>query len=689
MSHVSELFGCMVFNDRVMRERLPKDTHKALMRTITHGLALDSSVAHIVANAMKDWAIERGATHYCHWFHPLSNVTAEKHDSFIAPTEDGEVIMEFSGKELIQGESDASAFPSGGLRATFEARGYTAWDPTSYAFVKDGTLVIPTAFCSHGGEALDKKTPLLRSMEAINRQALRITKLFGHGDDTRILSTSGLEQEYFLVDESQFRKRRDLCFCGRTLFGAPPPKGQGDHYAGSIKPRVLQFMRDVDEELWKLGVSAKTRHNEAAPSQHELAPVFTTTNIATDHNLLTMSVMRDVARRHGLVCLFHEKPFDGVNGSGKHNNWSLITNTGVNLFDPGATPQTNAQFLLFLCAVLKAVDLHQDLIRLSASSAGNDCRLGGHEAPPGIISVFLGDELTTILESIENETAYVAHDTLRLEMGLDILPNFPREITDRNRTSPMAFTGNKFELRLLGASFSGSESSMVMNTIVADVLSDFANILEGDKQLLTPLLRDTIKAHKRIIFNGNNYADEWVTEAAARGLLNIQSTVDAIPYYCDPKNLALFLRQSVFRPHEVTARSEIITTNYSATVHIEALTMLDMALQEIIPSVVRYSTELAQSVQVKTQVSITAQTERELLERIDTELTGLYETTKTLEQALHEAQALSNQYHQARHYRATVLPIMVRLRAHADVLEGIIARDAWSMPTYGDLLFSV
>lgn len=683
MSYVSDLFGSMVFNERVMRERLPKEIHSALRRTMLEGTSLDSKLAGMVANAMKDWAVEKGATHYCHWFQPLTGFTAEKHESFISPTREGEVIQEFSGKELIHGESDASAFPSGGLRAIFEARGYTAWDPTSYAFVRNGVLVIPTAFCSHGGEALDKKTPLLRSMEAINRQALRIVKCFGY-NDKRILSTSGLEQEYFLIDRELYLKRRDLRFAGRTLFGAPLPIGETQHYSASIKPRVLDFMRAVDDELWRLGVSAKTRHNEAAPSQHELAPIFTTTNIATDHNQLIMSVMRDVASERGLMCLFHEKPFRGVNGSGKHNNWSLTTDTGVNLLDPGSTPQKNAQFLVFLCAIIKAVDEHADLLRLSASGAGNDLRLGEDEAPPNIVSIFLGDELTNILESIANETAYIAMDRLELETGLDAIPRFPKEIADRNRTSPLAFTGDKFEFRMLGASFSGSESSMMLNTIVAQALKEFADVLEQDKNALGQLLRDTVRKHKRIIFNGNSYSEDWRHLAHERGLVGLESAVDAIPYYTSDGTLELFAAHHVLSTAEMEARREIVTLNYINTIKTEALTMLEMARREIMPAAVRYSSELADAIIRKREAGVLSHAhESAVLEKISECTDACDELCGRLETEMETEHPTS--YAAARYFRECVLPIMKELRQNADVMESIMPD--WPMPTYGDLLF--
>ena len=598
MKNIPNLFGSLVFNDSVMKARLPKETYKALKNTIQAGKSLDLEVANVVANAMKDWAIEKGATHYTHWFQPMTGVTAEKHDSFIYPDKDGKIIMEFSGKELVKGEPDASSFPSGGLRATFEARGYTAWDPTSYAFIKDGTLCIPTAFCSYSGEALDKKTPVLRSMEALNKQALRILKLFGKDDVKKVITTVGPEQEYFLVDKDMYDKRPDLVFCGRTLFGARPPKGQEmeDHYFGTIKPRVSAYMKELEEELWKLGVLAKTKHNEVAPAQHELAPIFATTNIATDHNQLTMELMKSIANKHNLACLLHEKPFAGVNGSGKHNNWSISTDTGINLLEPGDTPSENAQFLLFLTAVIKAVDDYQDLLRVSVASAGNDHRLGANEAPPAIVSMFLGDELTDILTAIENDTSYTDKGRSEMEIGVRVLPKFFKDTTDRNRTSPFAFTGNKFEFRMLGSTFSIAGPNIVLNTIVAEELKQFADTLENSTDLdkdLNSLIKNTIKNHKRIIFNGNNYSDNWVQEAEKRGLLNLKTTPDALPYFIHSKNVDLFTKHHVFSESELYSRYEILMENYYKTIHIEALTMIDMVKKYIIPSVLSYQGEIA------------------------------------------------------------------------------------------------
>lgn len=604
MASIPEIFGSMVFDDVSMKERLPKQTYKALKKTIELGEALDINVANIVANAMKDWAVEKGATHYTHWFQPMTGITAEKHDSFINPTDDGRAIMEFSGKELIKGEPDASSFPSGGLRATFEARGYTAWDPTSYAFVKDDTLCIPTAFCSYTGEALDKKTPLLRSMDRISTEALRILRLFGDEETTRVLTTVGAEQEYFLIDKKLYEKRKDLIYTGRTLFGARAPKGQEleDHYFGTIKPRVSEYMKDLDQELWKLGVFAKTKHNEVAPGQHELAPIFTTTNLATDHNQLTMEIMRKVARRHGMVCLLHEKPFAGVNGSGKHNNWSLSTNTGKNLLDPGKTPKDNAQFLLILMAVIKAVDEYQDLLRLSVASAGNDHRLGANEAPPAIISMFLGDELTEILDSIENNSEYANKGSVRMEMGTVVLPNIKKDTTDRNRTSPFAFTGNKFEFRMLGSALNIACPNIMLNTIVAEAFCEFADELENAEDIRTAvmnLIKREYKEHKRIIFNGNNYSDEWVEEARKRGLLNLRTMPEAMRYYIADKNIGLFMKNSIFTEPEVHSRYEIQLENYTKVLNIEALTMLDMAKKDILPGVSAYVKELTETANAK------------------------------------------------------------------------------------------
>ena len=695
-SKVTEIFGSMVFNDAVMRERLPKETYKALQRTMQNGKRLDSAMATVIANAMKDWAVEKGATHFTHWFQPMTGITAEKHDSFISPAADGKVIMEFSGKELIQGEPDASSFPSGGLRATFEARGYTAWDPTSYVFIKDGVLCIPTAFYSYGGEALDKKTPLLRSMEAINRQALRVLKLFGNQDVAMVRTTVGPEQEYFLIDKEMYDKRKDLIFTGRTLFGAKPPKGQEleDHYFGAIKPRVAAFMKDLNDELWKLGVLAKTEHNEVAPAQHELAPIFTTTNIATDHNQLTMEIMQKVAKKHGMVCLLHEKPFDGVNGSGKHDNWSISTDTGVNLLDPGETPAENAQFLLFLCAVIKAVDDYQDLLRISVASAGNDHRLGANEAPPAVVSIFLGDELTAILRAIETDTPYDGKEKEVLKVGVHTLPRFPKDNTDRNRTSPFAFTGNKFEFRMLGSNASVSNPNVVLNTAVAEELKEFADALEGAENFeaaLHDLIQKVIREHKRIVFNGNGYDDAWLIEAEKRGLLNLRTTPDAWGRFLDPKNVALFTTHKVLSETEMRSRYEINMENYCKVLNIEATTMIDMVRKDILPAVSGYGAALADNALAKKGLTGKADCsyEEELTEEISG-LTGkLYRKVKVLEQAEAEAKAVSDAGAQAMEYKDKVLPAMADLRKTADTLETLTAAEYWPYPSYGEILFSV
>lgn len=696
MKDIPALFGSMVFNDKIMRDRLPKDTYRSLKRTIETGKHLDLDVANEVANAMKNWAIEKGATHFTHWFQPLTGVTAEKHDSFISPCGSGNIIMEFSGKELVRGEPDASSFPSGGLRATFEARGYTAWDPTSYAFVKDNSLYIPTAFCSYSGEALDKKTPLLRSMEAIGKQALRILKLFGNEEVKSVITTVGAEQEYFLIDKDMFKKRPDLIYCGRTLFGAKPPKGQEleDHYYGAIKPRVAAFMKDLEEELWKLGVMAKTKHNEVAPAQHELAPVYTTTNIATDHNQLIMELLKTVADRHNLTCLIHEKPFAGVNGSGKHNNWSLFTDTGVNLLEPGATPSQNAQFLLFLMAVIKAVDEYQDLLRISVASAGNDLRLGSCEAPPAIVSIFLGEELTEILDSIENGTFYKDRQRAQMEIGASVLPHFPRDNTDRNRTSPFAFTGNKFEFRMLGAALSIADPNVVINTAVAESLSQFADILEKSsnfKEDLNNLVKDVLKRHKRIVFNGNNYCDEWVEEAERRGLLNLKSTPDAMPHFLSEKNIRLFAKFSVLSKAEIYSRYEILLENYCKTIHIEALTMLEMVKKNVFPSVIRYEKDLADTLMKKKALSssLSCRLEENLLSRISELSDCLHERLNTLENNLLGLEGISEPLEMAKYYREYISMSMQSLREVVDQLETIVGKDYWTVPTYGDLLYSI
>ena len=695
MDSVTSIFGENVFNETVMKARLPKETYKQLMRTIEGGEKLDPSVANIVANAMKDWALEKGATHFTHWFQPLTGVTAEKHDSFISPAPEGKIIMEFSGKELVQGEPDASSFPSGGLRATFEARGYTAWDPTSYAFIKDGTLCILTAFCSYTGEALDKKTPLLRSMQAINKQALRVLHLFGNKDVCSVKTTVGPEQEYFLVDKSVYDKREDLILTGRTLFGAKAPKGQEleDHYFGMIKPRVQAFMKDLNNELWKLGILAKTEHNEVAPAQHELAPIFTTTNLACDHNQLTMEVMRKVAAKHGMVCLLHEKPFAGVNGSGKHNNWSISTNTGKNLLDPGATPASNAQFLLFLCAVIKAVDEYQDLLRISVASAGNDHRLGANEAPPAIVSIFLGDELSQILQSIEEGKLYGTHEKEKMQIGVTVLPDFNKDTTDRNRTSPFAFTGNKFEFRMLGSSESIACANIMINAAVAEELKQFADALEGSKDFtndLHNLILKTIKEHKRIIFNGNGYDDSWVQEAEKRGLLNLKSTPEAYSHLLDAKNKKVLSEHGILSEVELASRYEIYNENYSKVINIEALTMLDMAKKLYLPAASKYAKELAEIVSLKKAAGgVDDSYESELLAKVSSLTASIYNKVKALDKAVIEAKNVSETGALALYYRNTVFQAMSELRENVDELEGCVPAEVWPVPSYADLLFSV
>ena len=679
MKQVAEYFGENVFNENVMKARLPKETFKQVKNTIDNGKRLDAAAAAVVANAMKEWAIEKGATHYTHWFQPMTGITAEKHDSFISPSAGGSVIMEFSGKELIQGEPDASSFPSGGLRATFEARGYTAWDPTSYAFIKDGVLCIPTAFCSYGGEALDKKTPLLRSMEAVNRQAMRILKLFGNEGVTSVKTTVGPEQEYFLVDKEDYDRRKDLIYTGRTLFGAMPPKGQEleDHYFGVIKPRVQAFMKDLNEELWKLGILAKTEHNEVAPAQHELAPIFATTNIAADHNQLTMEIMQKVAKKHGLVCLLHEKPFDGVNGSGKHNNWSISTNTGVNLLEPGDTPYENAQFLLFLCAVIKAVDDYQDLLRISVASAGNDHRLGANEAPPAVISVFLGNELTEILEAIENDTPYGTKEKELMKVGVHVLPKFPKDATDRNRTSPFAFTGNKFEFRMLGSSASVSGSNVVLNTAVAEELKQFADTLENVSDFngaLHDLIQKVIKEHKRIIFNGNGYDDAWIAEAEKRGLSNLKTTPDALAHWLDEKNVALFTSHKVFSEAEMHSRNEML-------IKIEARTMVDMAYHDLLPSISKYVRYLDKDLTSDFEKNISSQ----LSQLMNKAYSALLDLEAKLAKATDEADAIKCAFI----CKDDVIPAMAELRRHIDKAETLTAKEYWAIPTYGELLFDV
>ena len=696
MNTVTDVFGSMVFNDSVMRARLPKDVFKQVQRSINEGKRLDSAAATVVANAMKDWAIEKGATHFTHWFQPMTGITAEKHDSFISPVDGGKVIMEFSGKELIQGEPDASSFPSGGLRATFEARGYTAWDPTSYAFIKDGVLCIPTAFCSYGGEALDKKTPLLRSMEAINKQGMRVIRLFGNTDVTSIKTTVGPEQEYFLIDKSVYEKRKDLMYTGRTLFGAKPPKGQEleDHYFGTIKPRVAAFMKELNEELWKLGVLAKTEHNEVAPAQHELAPIFTTTNIATDHNQLTMEIMQKVAKKHDMVCLLHEKPFAGVNGSCKHNNWSMTTNTGVNLLDPGDTPYENAQFLLFLCAVIQAVDDYQDMLRISVASAGNDHRLGANEAPPAVMSMFLGTELESILSAIEKDEPYGSKEKELIKVGVHVLPKFPKDNTDRNRTSPFAFTGNKFEFRMLGSAASISGANVVLNTAVAESLRQYADILENSNDFendLHELIKSVIAKHKRIIFNGNGYDDAWIEEAERRGLLNLKSTPDCVPYYLAEKNVELFTRHKIYTPVELHSRYEIKLDGYCKVLHIEALTMLDMVWKDILPAVSAYSKKLADTALAKKSLSdsIDCSFETELAAKISTLTAEAVKKTQALEYAVMDVKNIEDTLELARYYKDTVFAAMNELRIVVDELETHTSAEYWPYPSYGDILFSV
>lgn len=700
MDEVTSIFGENVFNETVMKARLPKETYKQLMKTIEGGEKLDPSVATVVANAMKDWALEKGATHYTHWFQPLTGITAEKHDSFISPIDGGKVIMEFSGKELVQGEPDASSFPSGGIRATFEARGYTAWDPTSYAFIKDGTLCIPTAFCSYTGEALDKKTPLLRSMQAISKEAVRVLHLFeGNENVTSVKTTVGPEQEYFLVDKEVYDKREDLIYTGRTLFGAKAPKGQEleDHYFGMIKPRVQSFMKDLNKELWKLGILAKTEHNEVAPAQHELAPIFSTTNIACDHNQLTMEIMKKVASRHGMVCLLHEKPFAGVNGSGKHNNWSISTNTGKNLLDPGATPASNAQFLIFLSAIIKAVDKYQNLLRISVASAGNDHRLGANEAPPAIISIFLGDELSEILDCLEQGKPYGKHEKEKMQIGVTVLPEFNKDTTDRNRTSPFAFTGNKFEFRMLGSNESIACANVFLNTAVADVLSEFADKLEKSKDFkndLHQLILDTIKEHKRIIFNGNGYDESWVKEAEKRGLSNLRSTPEALSHTMDEENVKLFEKFGVYSKVELESRYEIHNENYSKIINIEAETMLEMAKKDILPCASKYSSKLAQTIGLKKAAcdECDCTYEAQMLKKVSALTSSIFAKASQLESAVNEAKELADKGDSGKtafFYREKVFAAMGELRAVADELEVITPKELWPFPSYGDLLYSV
>ena len=690
--NVPEIFGSEVFNESVMREKLPKETYKALKKTIAEGLPLDIELANVVANAMKDWAVEKGATHYTHWFQPMTGLTAEKLDSFITPTDDGHVIMDFSGKELIKGEADASSFPSGGLRATFEARGYTAWDASSYAFIKEHTLCIPTAFCSYNGEALDKKTPLLKSMEAINRASLRILKMFG-SDATRVIANCGAEQEYFLIDREMYSHRKDLIFTGRTLYGAPAPKGQEleDHYFGTIKTRVAAYMRDVDEQLWRLGIYAKTKHNEVAPAQHELAPIFNTANIATDHNQLTMEIMKRTARKHGFKCLLHEKPFAGINGSGKHNNWSLSTNTGVNLLDPGKTPAENAQFLLFLVAVIKAVNDYQDILRASVATAGNDHRLGANEAPPAIISIFLGDELTGILEAIAHGDRYEGK-RVEMEIGVDVLPHFPKDTTDRNRTSPFAFTGNKFEFRMPGSRLSCGGPITVINTIVAATLDKFADELDkapNFRQALEELIKREYKDNSRIVFNGNGYSEEWEKEAEKRGLLNLRSTPESVPHFCDEKNVEMFSRYGVYSETELKSRVEILLDEYCKTISIEALTMIDMAKKDILPAAAAYIKELSQTAALAKELGADNEFETDLVKRISVLASQTYRRLGDLEDVLAKCKEVKGVQALANYYHDKVFPAMGELRASADGIEALVGEKYWPYPTYGALLFYV
>ncbi len=692
---VNEIFGINVFNDSVMKERLPEEVYNILKSTIKEGKTIDSSIADIVANAMKDWAIEKGATHFTHWFQPLTGITAEKHDSFISPTDDGHIIMEFSGKELIKGEPDASSFPSGGLRATFEARGYTAWDPSSYAFIKDETLCIPTAFCSYSGEALDQKTPLLRSMEAINKQALRIVKLFGFNDVKKVNTTVGPEQEYFLVDKAVYDKRPDLMYCGRTLIGAMAPKGQemDDHYFGVLKHRVAAFMRELDRELWKLGVLAKTEHNEAAPSQHELAPIFTTTNIAADHNQLTMEMMKKTALKHGLVCLLHEKPFDGVNGSGKHNNWSVSTDTGINFLKPGKVPEENPLFLLTLAAVIKAVDEHQELLRISVATAGNDHRLGANEAPPAIISIFLGDELTDILNSIAQGVHHDNTERIKMNMGSEVIPAFRKDNTDRNRTSPFAFTGNKFEFRMLGSASSISDTNVMINTMVAEVFDEFATRLENATDFETEvkaIIKDVVINNGRIIFNGDGYSEEWEKEAEKRGLLNLRSTVDAVPLLKTEKNIAMFEKHKVLNRTEINSRVEIVLENYSKILHIEALTLIEMMNREVVPAITSYTDKLCKTVLNKNSLGgINSTVERELIARLSAANSEIFNLTNELKMSVSTAEKTPVVYDKAKIYHDIILRIMGDIRKYSDSAESVLPSKDWPYPSYGELLFSI
>ena len=694
MSNVTEQFSSMVFDDATMEALLPKQTYRALQKTIKNGAKLDEAVATVVANAMKDWAIGLGATHYTHWFQPMTGVTAEKHDSFISPKDGGKIIMEFSGKELMQGEPDASSFPSGGIRATFEARGYTAWDATSYAFVKEGVLYIPTVFCSYGGEALDQKTALLRSMEAISKQAVRILRLFGNEEVTQVKTTVGPEQEYFLVDKELYDQRKDLIYTGRTLFGCRAPKGQelDDHYFGAIKPRVKAYMKELNDELWKLGVLAKTEHNEVAPAQHELAPVFSTTNIASDHNQLTMEIMQKIAKKHGMVCLLHEKPFAGVNGSGKHNNWSISTDTGINLLDPGETPYENAQFLLFLAAVIKAVDEYQDLIRISVASAGNDHRLGANEAPPAIVSMFLGTDLQAVVDAIMTDKPYAKGTKETIKLGVNTIPKLPKDTTDRNRTSPFAFTGNKFELRSLGSSDSISCCNTVLNTAVAEVLDEFATQLEKAKDFeaaLHKLVQKTFKDHKRIIFNGDGYDESWVKEAKKRGLSNLKTTPDALAHLLDKKNVDLFKKHNVFSEVELQARHEVRLENCSKIIHIEALTMLDMANKDILPAMSKFTAELADAIAKKSAAKISAGYEKGTLKEVADHLDAMYKAVKKLEADEVKGNDITDVVELADFCRDVIIPDMEEVRAHSDAMEMVADSKTWPYPSYGKLLFGV
>lgn len=694
-SKVSKIFGSLVFDDRIMHQKLPKDIYKKYKKTIEEGKALDPICANTIATAMKDWAIENGATHFTHWFQPMTGITAEKHDSFIAPAGDGSVIMEFSGKELIQGEPDASSFPNGGLRATFEARGYTAWDPTSPAFIKEGILCIPSIFCSYNGEALDKKTPLLKTQEVLNTQALRIVRLFGNKDAKRVNTTVGPEQEYFLIDKKLYDQRKDLIYTGRTLYGAKPPKTQelDDHYFGVLKPKVAAFMDELNEECWKLGILAKTQHNEVAPAQHELAPIFSITNVATDHNQLTMELMKKIALKHDMVCLLHEKPFAGINGSGKHNNWSMATDTGQNLLEPGATPYENAQFLLVLSALVKAVDEYQDLLRISVASAGNDHRLGANEAPPAIISIFVGDELGEILDCIAKDRPYVAKDKKFMEVAVDALPNFPKDNTDRNRTSPFAFTGNKFEFRMLGSQLSISCPNIMLNTMVAEVLDEFATKLEGSNDFekdVHDLIKTTINEHSRIIFNGNGYDDAWVKEAEKRGLLNLRSTADALPHYMDEKNVKLFTKYGIYTKEEMQSRCDIILEEYSKAINIEAETMVNMSKKTITPAILKYVKSLSDGIAVKKSVGITETTvEETLANKLSALVSDMFEKTNELDELIIKAKDVDGLVEQSKYYQSTVLPKMNELRAVSDEIEQNCSKEYWPLPSYGDLLYSV